>query len=212
MRSERESRNNMTDNPKISNAGVRAPRWAVVVIGASLGGLDAVTALLAGLPADFPVPVVVVQHRGCDTQGLLVKSLQQHCALPLREPDDKEALLARQVYIAPADYHMYLEDGGFSLSTDAPVNYSRPSIDVLFESAADAYGNKTIAVILTGANEDGAQGAARIKKRGGFLIVQDPVTAESATMPAAAIAAAKPDAILPLEEIAGYLVKIVDSE
>lgn len=182
--------------------------FEIVVVGTSLGGLTALKVLLGGLPKEFPLPIAVVQHRHKESEHSLSRFLQQFIELPIQEVEDKDELLSGRIYLAPADYHLLVEQGCFVLSTDEPVLYARPSIDVLFESAADAYAEKTIGVILTGANHDGAQGLARIKDCGGWTIVQDPVTAESAVMPKAAIAKTSVDAILPLEEIAPYLVKL----
>ena len=183
--------------------------FELVVVGTSLGGLRALEILLAGLPKSFPMSIAVVQHRHKSSDNTLITLLQQHSALPLKEPEDKEVLVPGWVYLAPADYHLLVEAGSFALSTDAPVWYARPSIDVLFESAADAYAQRVIGVILSGANQDGAQGLAKIKARGGLAVVQEPTTAESRTMPKAAIAAVAVDWILPLEDIAPLLVNLL---
>lgn len=180
----------------------------LVVVGTSLGGISALKVLLSGLPGEFPLPVVVVQHRGRTAEEDLVRLLGAQSALPVSEPDDKQPLEAGQVYLAPADYHVLVEPGSLALSTDAPVNYARPSIDVLFVSAADAYGRGVVGVVLTGANQDGAKGCVRIKERGGTVIVQDPACAESSVMPAAAIAASAVDKVLPLPEIASFLSEL----
>ncbi len=177
----------------------------IVVIGASLGGLHAVETLLRSLPADFPRPVAIVQHREAGSDDRLGELLQSHTALPVAEAEDKETIVPGRVYLAPADYHLLIENGHFALSTEPPVWHARPSIDVLFESAADARGAQVIGVILSGANEDGACGLAAIKRRGGIAVVQDPATAEANAMPNAAIAAAEPDQVLPLEEIVPFL-------
>ncbi|HZT42602.1 MAG TPA: chemotaxis protein CheB [Chthonomonadaceae bacterium] len=182
--------------------------FEIVVVGTSMGGLAALERLLAGLPPAFPLPLAVVQHRRAGSNGMLATLLRRCCALPVREPHDKEKIEAGRVYLAPADYHLLIEEGEFALSTEGPVRYSRPSIDVLFASAADTYGKDVIGVVLTGANDDGAQGAARIKAAGGLLIVQSPETAESAVMPRAALAAAAADKVLPLSEIAPCLVSL----
>lgn len=182
--------------------------FELVVVGTSLGGLRALEVLLAGLPKNFPVSVAVVQHRHKNSDDTLLKVLQQYSALPLKDAEDKEVIVPGQVYLAPADYHLLVEAGNFALSTEAPVSYARPSIDVLFESAADTYAAKVIGVILTGANHDGAQGVAKIKACGGLVVVQEPTTAESRTMPEAAIAAVAVNWILTLSEIAPLLVKL----
>ena len=178
-------------------------RFEIVVIGASAGGLKALQALLETLPATFLLPIVIVQHRSADTADLLRPMLQRSSALPVSEPEDKQGILPGRVYLAPADYHLLVEPGHFTLSLEEPVWSARPAIDVLFESAADAYGERTIGVILTGANRDGARGLAAIKRRGGLAIVQDPATATNPAMPTAASAGA--DRILSLLEIGPFL-------
>ena len=183
--------------------------YELVVIGTSYGGLQALSTLLDGLPPDFPGSVVIVQHRSKDSDDTLVNLLQEYSRLPLREAEDKEAIEAGTVYLAPPDYHTLVEDRAFSLSVDAPVVFSRPSIDVLFETAADAYGPRLVGVVLTGANADGSAGLRRIKRFGGYAIAQDPSTAAGPAMPRAAIAAVDVDAILPIEQIAGRLVELM---
>ena len=183
----------------------------LVVVGTSYGGLSALQVLLPALAHDFPLPVVVVQHRGKDSDNLC-EFLQKHCALPLTEPNDKEAIAPGRVYLAPRDYHLLIERDGFALSTEAPVGYARPSVNVLFESAADIYQEHTVGVILTGANADGARGLAKIKSYGGLCVVEDPSSAQSRGMPQAAIAATTIDAILPLREIAPYLNQLCQHE
>ena len=184
--------------------------YELIVIGASWGGLRAVSEILSALPGDLDAAVVVAQHRRVDTlDGGLAGILGTQTSLSVRDVDDKEPIAPGHVYLAPPDYHLLVDDRHFALSTDAPVHYARPSIDVLFESAADAYGNRAIGVILTGANDDGATGLARIKERGGVAVVQDPAHAERREMPRAAIAATVADAILPLEEIGPFLYGLV---
>lgn len=182
--------------------------FEIVVMGLSSGGLHALEVLLPALPKDFPLPVALVQHRASASDASHVAQLQKHSALPVAEPEDKEAIRRGQVYVAPADYHLLVEGGHFALSTEAPVWHARPSIDVLFESAAAAYGEAVIGVLLTGANQDGAQGLAAIKRSGGLAVVQDPKTAQAPEMAKAAIAAAAVDTILPLEEIGPFLADI----
>jgi two-component system, chemotaxis family, protein-glutamate methylesterase/glutaminase len=172
-----------------------------------MGGMRALEVLLGGLPESFDLPVVVVQHRGAERNSRLRAILQRRSALPVREPNDKEPIEGGRVYLAPPDYHLLVEREGFALSTEGRVCHARPSIDVLFESAADAFGSGALAVVLTGANEDGAAGARRIKAEGGKVLVQDPATAETGVMPRAALAATTVDAVLPLEEIAGWLAQ-----
>jgi two-component system chemotaxis response regulator CheB len=183
----------------------------LVAIGTSLGGLNALLTLLRVLPHDLGVAVVVVQHRGAASNGSLAAVLQEHTALRVLEAEDKARLEPGIVYIAPPDYHLLVEDRhSLALSTEGPVRSARPSIDVLFESAAAAYGPAVIAVLLTGASADGAEGLAHVKARGGRAIVEDPATAECATMPAAGIAAAAVDYVLPLERIGPHLVSLVE--
>lgn len=182
--------------------------FEIVVIGASLGGLEAVRTLLSSLPAGFPVPVAVVQHRSKDSDDLLLKLLQERCVLPLSQPEDKDKAEPGHVYVAAADYHLLAERGRFALSTEAPLNHSRPSLDALFETAAESYGKGVVAIVLTGASADGAAGVRRVKQRGGFVVVQKPEDAQSGAMPAAAIAAARVDRVLPLKEIAPFLLKV----
>jgi two-component system, chemotaxis family, protein-glutamate methylesterase/glutaminase len=178
---------------------------SVVVVGTSLGGLSAMKVLLSGLPRDFRLPIVIVQHRGKTADDALVNLLRKQTPLSVSEPNDKEPLESGHVYIAPADYHLLVEPKSLALSTEAPVNYARPSIDVLFESAAETHRSGVVGVVLTGANEDGAAGAARIKQRGGVVLVQTAESAEAAAMPAAAIAATNIDTVVPLAELPAVL-------
>ncbi len=177
----------------------------IVVIGASIGGLKALQEVLAGLPQDFPVPVVIVQHRGKDSETGLCDFLARTSRIPISEPEDKESILQGHAYLAPRDYHLLVTDGSFALSTDSPVAFARPSVDVLFESAADEFNERTIGVILTGANRDGARGLAAIKSRGGLTIVENPELATCREMPDSAIAGSAVDRILALEEIGPFL-------
>lgn len=180
----------------------------IVVMGASLGGLQAIHEVLRTIPADFPVPIAFVQHRGVTHPHTLIRLLRTYTGLRVQEPHDKDPILPGIFYVAPADYHLIVERGEFALSTEKAVSYARPSIDVLFETAADAYGPGVIGVMMTGANHDGAAGAKRIKDRGGRLIVQDPDTAECAVMPRAALELAGADRVLKLEEIGARLVEM----
>jgi two-component system chemotaxis response regulator CheB len=177
----------------------------IVVVGASLGGLHAVGTLLSKLPRDFPWPLAIVQHRSKEGESPLTSLLQMRTELPVVEVDDKAAIEPRTVFIAPPDYHLLVGEDHFALSTEGPVAYARPSIDVLFDSAAHSFGRRALAVILTGANEDGAQGAAVIKSVGGQVIAQDPDEAESPVMPLAVISRGLADIVLPLAGIATYL-------
>lgn len=180
--------------------------YEVIVIGTSWGGLDAVSRLLDGLDDAVRQPIVVVQHRSVDSEdGALAHLLGHHTRRVVEDANDKTELEPYHVYLGPPDYHVLVEDGHIALSTDELVQYARPSIDVLFESAADAYGERAIGIVLTGANEDGARGLAKIKGLGGVAIVQDPVSSVRRTMPDAAIAATHADAVLPLDEIPKFL-------
>jgi two-component system chemotaxis response regulator CheB len=179
--------------------------FEIVVIGASYGGLAALQIVLSDLSPDFPLPVVIAQHRRKDGDDGLCEYLQKRSKLPLVEPNDKEKAEPGRVYLAPRDYHLLIEKSIFALSTESPVAFARPSIDVLFDSAADVYRERVVGVILTGANRDGAQGLAKIKSLGGFALVQDPESAESRAMPEAAIGATTVDRVLPLPEIAPFL-------
>lgn len=177
----------------------------IVVIGASLGGTKAFTSLLAALPGDFPIPLAIVLHRGVDSDASLQRLFQSESVLPVWEAEDKMRAAGGHIYLAPADYHLLVGKTGFSLSTEAPVAFARPSIDVLFDSASATHGSKTLGILLTGASADGAWGAVKIRERGGFVVVQDPATAECPIMPQAAIAAAAASVILPLDAISGIL-------
>lgn len=182
----------------------------IVAIGTSWGGLAALGRILTDLPKNFGAPVLVVQHRSKDSGDLLAKLLQDICDLNVREAEDKDVLKPATVYVAPADYHSMVDFGQVSLTTDAPVRYSRPSIDVAFESVSRAYGSGAIGVVLTGANDDGSRGLARIISLGGRGIIQDPRTAEIPIMPAAAVKAAPGAEILQLQEIAPRIVEMVN--
>ena len=167
----------------------------LVTIGASIGGLEGLRELLANLPRDFPPATAVVQHRGAGDFATLLPWLTAHVQLPLVEVQDKEEIKSGYVYLAPPDYHLLAEDGHFALSADLPVMDSRPSIDILFESAAEAFRDNLIGVLLTGTGLDGLAGLAKIKQFGGYTIVQDGITAEH-------------DSMLPLSEIAPCLARL----
>jgi two-component system, chemotaxis family, protein-glutamate methylesterase/glutaminase len=187
--------------------------FKLIVLGTSLGGFSALKKVLKSIPEAIGVPIVIVQHRHLDSSDRTLRDiLQRYTALSVREVEDKDKIQPGYAYLTPADYHLLVEPGHFALSVDEPVCYARPSIDVLFESAADVYGEQVIGVILTGANEDGSQGLKSIKAQGGITIVQEPSTAECAVMPKAAInAVAKVDWILPLEGIAAVLASLCNS-
>jgi two-component system, chemotaxis family, protein-glutamate methylesterase/glutaminase len=187
-------------------------RFDVVAIGASLGGLDAVETLLEALPKTYPAALLIVQHRRADSDSRLLELLRCHSLLPVSEPEDKQPLEPGHVYLAPPNYHMLVERGLLSLSIDPPVAFARPSIDVLFESVADAYGPRAVGVVLTGSNHDGAAGAAAIKRRGGIVLVQDPSSAEAPETPRAALAATRVDAVLGLPALALRLNEITSDD
>lgn len=183
--------------------------YEAIVMGVSAGGIEALSLILPALSAPFPLPIAIVQHRDERGDGYLSQHLNSLSQITVKEAEDKEPLASGHAYIAPAGYHMLIEpDHSLALSVDPKVNYARPSIDVLFESAADAYGDTLIGVILTGANFDGAQGLKAIKARGGLCIVQDPLTAQVETMPKAALAATLVDHVVPLPEIASLLGRL----
>jgi two-component system, chemotaxis family, protein-glutamate methylesterase/glutaminase len=182
--------------------------FELAVIGASQGGLHALEQLLPQLPYQLSVAVAIAQHRHKESDGQLVLYLQRQTRLPLVEVEDKQPILAGHIYLAPADYHLLIEPGHFALSTESPVFHARPSIDVLFESAADAYRQRTIGIILTGASQDGAQGLAKIKALGGVAIVQDPETAENPILPRASVATVADAIILPLAQISTCLINL----
>ncbi len=184
----------------------------LVVIGASMGGLSALETVLLALPEGFLVPIAVVMHRSVESTSGLLQVLRKHSALRVQEPHDKEPIRSGYVYIAPPDYHLMVENGSFALSTDAPELYARPSINVLFESAADTYGAGVVAVVMTGASSDGSRGAVRVKEAGGTVIVQDPATAESSLMPQSALRATQTDRVMNLKDIGVFLSGVCGAE
>ncbi|HEX2600975.1 MAG TPA: chemotaxis protein CheB [Gemmatimonadaceae bacterium] len=186
--------------------------YSVVALGTSWGGLSAMTKLLSELPEAFSIPIVVVQHRGKDSDMLLVRLLQDSTELKVCEIEDKDVLCAGTVHIAPADYHVLIEPGYLSLTIEEPVRFSRPSIDVMFTSAADTYGSATIGVVLTGANEDGAAGLGRIVRAGGRGLIQDPKTAEIPIMPAAAIKAVPTAEVVALDKMSRRLIQLSEEK
>jgi two-component system, chemotaxis family, protein-glutamate methylesterase/glutaminase len=179
--------------------------YDLVVVGTSWGGLAALRTLVAGLPDSFQMAVTLVQHRHKDSDHLLRTLLQERSALEVCEVEDKMPLEHGRIYVAPPDYHTLVEPGHFSLSTDAPVRFSRPSIDVTFSSAADSYAHRTVGIVLTGANADGADGLRRISSRGGLALIQDPDTAESRPMPDAARKAVPRARVMSLHGIVDFL-------
>lgn len=185
-------------------------KYRLVVLGSSWGGLGALKIILSGLPPSFPLPIVIAQHRSVDSKDEgLARYYDALCELPVRSVEDKQSIEAGTVYFAPPDYHLLIEGDAFALSVDERVQFSRPSVDVLMESAVDSFGAAVIGVILTGMNEDGAQGLAAVEKAGGCTIVQEPETAARSEMPRAALRAVRAvDAVLPLDEIPTFLVKL----
>jgi len=177
-------------------------RYQLIVVGVSAGGLEALKHLLGALPANFPLPIVIVQHLRPDSGSTLAPCLQNSCTIPLKEAEEGERPLPGMIYLAPANYHLLVErDGTLALTVDPPVRYARPSIDVLFDSASDALGRALIGVILTGANDDGSAGLQRIRAGGGTTIVQDPADAEVPQMPLNALQAGGIDYVLQLARI-----------
>ncbi|HTP10073.1 MAG TPA: chemotaxis protein CheB [Anaerolineae bacterium] len=184
--------------------------YQIIVIGGSAGAMTALTELLPAIPANYPLPIVIVVHLHPRQDNSHIERLGGLCALKVKEADEKEPLQPGTIYLAPPNYHLLIEkDYTFSLSIDERVNYSRPAIDVLFESAVQAYGSHIVGVVLTGANNDGAEGLRKIKERGGLAVVQDPRTAESTYMPQAALEATSVDHTLSVPEIGKLLVKLV---
>jgi two-component system chemotaxis response regulator CheB len=182
--------------------------YDIVVVGTSWGGLAALRTLVAGLPKEFMMAVTLVQHRHKDSDHLLRVLLQERSSLEVWEVEDKMPIEHGRIYVAPPDYHTLVEPGHFSLSTEAPVRFSRPSIDVTFSSAADSYAHRTVGIVLTGANADGAEGLRCISDRGGMAIVQDPATAESKAMPEAASRMVSRAKVMPLGEIVLFLTAL----
>lgn len=182
---------------------------SAIVIGASAGGLEAIGTVLSALPGDFAPTVVIVQHIPANAGDALPRRFQRDCRLPVREAEDKEPMTAGTVFVAPPDFHLLVEaNRRFSLSREERVNFSRPSIDVLFETAAEAFCDELAGVILTGASADGAAGLSRINRMGGLSVVQDPATAEVDIMPRAAIEASAVGHVLPLAAIGPFLARL----
>lgn len=184
----------------------------LVAVGASAGGLHALSLILEGLPADFQGSLAIVQHRRPDESSLLCELLARKARLPVCEPCHGAPIQPGHVYLAPPDYHLLVEPGYIAMSVDPPIACSRPSIDALFESAAAAYRARAIGVVLTGANADGARGAARLAAAGAAVIVQDPNTAEARACPSAALARVPNATVLQLADIAAHLVDLCSAE
>jgi two-component system, chemotaxis family, protein-glutamate methylesterase/glutaminase len=184
------------------------PTYRIAVVGTSWGGLAALRELVGAFPADLGIPVVVVQHRHRQSDQMLTTLLQDRTAAIVCEIEDKAPIEAGRIFVAPADYHVLIEEDGFSLTIEEPIRYSRPSIDLTFSSAADSFGSAAIGAILTGANADGAEGLRRIAERGGLALVQEPVTAESPAMPAAALKAVPGARVLTVGAIGELIVEL----
>lgn len=185
-------------------------RFKAVVIGVSTGGVSALKRILAALPADFPLPVLVTAHITPDSDDGLAVLLDTLCAVRVKEADERETMTPGTVYLAPANYHLLVErNGHLAFSIDSPVNFARPSVDVLFESAAGVYGPALIGVIMTGAGIDGSKGLLKIKNSGGVTIVQDPANAEMDSMPRSALQLHRADHVVLLEKIPDLLTRLV---
>lgn len=188
------------------NNGSSRESIRAVAIGASAGAVDALLHILPSLPKEYPLAVLMVVHVPPDSDSTLAMLLAGRCAITVKEAEDKEPIRPGVAYLAPPNYHLLVEpDLLLSLSSEEPVHYSRPSIDVLFESAADAFGDSLAGVILTGANSDGARGLRAVVAAGGIALVQQPEGAEASTMPRAALEACPTARALSLEEIAAAL-------
>ena len=196
----------MTDRDS-QMAGLRPVK--AVVIGASAGGVEALLTIFAGLKSGYRLPIIVVLHLPDERRSQLAEVFARRVALPVREVQDKQPIVPGTLYFAAPGYHVSVEhDLSLSLSQEEPVHYSRPAIDYLFESAADVYQQRLAAILLTGANQDGARGLSQVKQSGGLTIIQDPDEAQVATMPRAALELFQPDCILPLSGIGRLLVEL----
>ncbi|RMT84222.1 chemotaxis protein CheB [Pseudomonas viridiflava] len=185
------------------------PAVEAIVVGASAGGVEALLRIFSGLRPGFSLPILTVLHLPDDRRSQLASVFQNRLSIPVKEADDKETIVPGTLYFAPSGYHLSIEaDRTLSLSQEDRVFYSRPSIDILFDSASDAYGERLAGVLLTGANNDGAQGLLQIKKYRGFTVIQDPRLAQASTMPEAALALQSPDYLLSLDEIGQLLVEL----
>jgi len=184
-------------------------RVEAVVVGASAGGVEALMTVFGALTARFSLPIVSVLHMPDGHRSQLAEVFGRRLALPVKEADDKESIVPGTLYFAAPGYHLSIEqDRSFSFSREERVHYSRPSIDYLFASAADAYGSRLMGILLTGANQDGAEGLVQIQRQGGLTVVQDPNDARVATMPEAALALHQPDYLLSLQGIGRLLVEL----
>jgi two-component system chemotaxis response regulator CheB len=187
-------------------------QFDLVALGASAGGIKALEVILSGMPADFPIPILIVQHLGPGHRSLMAEILQRCSKLRVTEAVNDEAIRPSVVYIAPPNKHMLVDDGKISLTSTAFVNFSRPSIDLLFESVAATYADRSIGVILSGTGRDGAMGIKAIKEKGGTTIAQDMRTSRHWGMPQAAIATGMVDLVLPIEEITPAIIALIMKE
>lgn len=186
--------------------------YQLVIIGCSLGGLNAMRVFLTGLDKRHNTPIVLVQHRDKSPQSSLCSALQRFTHLIVEEVDDGRQIEGGHLYIAPPGYHLLIEGNGFSLSTDLPVHHAIPSIDVAFDSASRSYGSKVVAIVMTSSSTDGAEGVGMVESRGGCVIIQDPVSAENATLPRAALSTTKSAKVAKLEDIASLLGNILTAQ
>ncbi len=187
-------------------------QFDIVAMGASAGGLKALTEILSALPADFPVPILIVQHLDPRHKSLMAEILQRHCSMKVKEAANDEPIEKSIVYVAPPNKHMLVSDGRIALTSSAFVHFTRPSIDLTFESVAADYQERAIGVILTGTGKDGSMGIKAIKEKGGTTIAQDEKTAEHFGMPQAAIATGTVDFVLPIQDIAPAIIALISGE
>lgn len=180
-----------------------------IVIGLSAGGFEVIKKVVTSLPKDYSIPLIVVQHIGDFSRSEWVEMFNQRSQVHVKEAEEKEEIIGGNVYLAPPNYHLLVEvDRTFTLTIDERVNHARPAIDVLFETAADAYGSFLVGIVGTGGNADGARGLLRIKELGGITIVQDPDTSEVNTMPISAIKIASPQYILSVDQIIQFILEL----
>lgn len=196
----------MLNAPTMPSFDDALPAVDAIVIGGSLGAIEALGILLPEVQPRARIPVITVVHLPPDQRSILPELFEPRCSVPTFEPADKEPIRGGAIWFAPPGYHLLVEnDRSFALSVDEPVRFSRPSIDVLFESAADVYGARLAGIVLTGANDDGALGARAIRRSGGYVIVQDPLEAKASRMPLAAVSRSAPQKVARLTEIAGWI-------
>ncbi len=202
----------MNANISESESGYSVNQFDIVAIGASAGGLKALSEVLSDLPSDLPVPILIVQHLDPRHKSLMAEILQRHCKMKVKEAVHEELIQKSIVYVAPPNKHMLVSDGKIALTSSAFVHFTRPSIDLLFESVAADSGDRAIGVILTGTGRDGSMGIKAIKERGGTTIAQDEATSEHFGMPQAAIATGAVDFVLPVQDITPAIVALISGE